>query len=76
MNKTQRILLIALALVGTAMLALFLRNPQPPVLPVNDDHRWVNSETCLECHGVGRPLARPDDHPIGNDCLRCHGVSK
>ena len=73
MKRTQLILLGLLALVAIGAVFLMLRNPQPPILPDNADHRWINADTCLDCHGVGRSHPQPRNHPVGRDCMRCHG---
>lgn len=74
MNRTQWILLSALAALAIIVILLALRNRQAPFLPADAEHaRWESAESCLACHGPGGAMPQSRTHPLGQDCLRCHG---
>jgi len=75
MNRKQLIALLALLAVA-ALVGLFaLRNPQPPILPQDDDHALFDgADGCLVCHDADSGLPRSPNHPLGTDCTRCHGM--
>lgn len=72
LTRTQRVALALVGLLAALVVAIALRNPQPPLLPRDDTHAGPVGE-CLDCHGADAPLPRSDDHPLGQDCRRCHG---
>jgi hypothetical protein len=75
MSRTQGILFGVLAAVALLVVWLSLRTRQPPVLPVDEDHRNLSDlEECLICHGPDGGAPQSSDHPLGFDCLRCHGT--
>jgi hypothetical protein len=72
MKRAQLISFAAIAVLAILIGVLVLRNRQPPVLPLDDDHVWRGAPGCEECHGPdGIPRSR--NHPVGQDCTRCHG---
>lgn len=73
MNRTQKVALAVLALVGALVLGLSLRNRQPPFVPQDDLHVGVPLAECDTCHGPDGDAFRGRNHPLGNDCTRCHG---
>ena len=75
MNRTQWILMASLLVVALGVGYLAMRNRQPPMLPLDADHKGsVNTITCLSCHGPDGSDPRGANHPLGDDCLRCHGI--
>ena len=75
MRKPQIALLAALLAIAALVVALTLRNRQPPYLPHDADHaRFVTPQACLVCHGVDGGAPRGPNHPPSDDCMRCHGV--
>lgn len=74
MKRTQLIALGAVALFAALVIVLALRNRQAPVLPADEDHVWVSTESCDSCHSAEGGLPRSLNHPVGKDCLRCHGL--
>ena len=74
MSKGQILALSAIAALAVLVAVLALRNRQPPLLPVDEDHRgFAGAEACLVCHGPDGGHYKGDNHPIGDDCTRCHG---
>jgi len=74
MRRTQIVLLVLLALVAVLTAVLLLRNPEPPLLPADDDHRaFLSAEDCLACHGPEGGYPQSPSHPVGRRCLGCHG---
>lgn len=75
MSRTQGILFGVLAVVALLVVWLSFRTRQPPVLPLDEDHRArSDTEACLVCHGPEGGYPRSSNHPLGFDCLRCHGT--
>lgn len=75
MRRTQIIALAVLLAAGVLVAVLALRNPQPPVLPADEDHaRFAGPGACLDCHADDGVLPRSRNHPLGDDCTRCHGM--
>jgi len=74
MKRNQAIALAVLFLAAGLILALALRNPQPPLLPTDQVHGpSVGAAACLGCHGAEGDVPRGKKHPLGDDCARCHG---
>jgi hypothetical protein len=73
MKRSQIIALAALLAVAALVAVLALRNPQPPLLPADEEHAGTRNENCLECHGPEGMYPRSRNHPLGSDCARCHG---
>ena len=73
MGRSQKILLIVLALVACAVVYVALRNRQPPILPPDADHAVLDIPKCLDCHNPAGKYPRGRNHPVGDDCFRCHG---
>ena len=66
--------LVALLALALLVVALALRNRQPPLLPADADHaRFTGAAACDACHGPAGVYPREPDHPQGRDCIRCHG---
>lgn len=73
MTRRQVILLVALFALAAILIGLALRNPAPPWMPEDAEHRKTfDADACLECHGPGGPSAQSASHPVGRDCTRCH----
>jgi hypothetical protein len=76
MTRRQIILLVVLAVVAAGVGFLFIRNQQAPYLPADEEHTsFVNTDTCLICHGVDGGAPRSPNHPIGRRCMQCHGMA-
>jgi len=75
MKRVQWLSLAALAVLALVIAVFFLRNRQPPILPVDDDHLWRGAEACRECHGPDG-IPQGPNHPVGEDCVRCHGSAR
>ena len=73
MSRIQRILLGVLVVAGLLVAWLAFGTRQPPVLPGDADHRFLDADTCMTCHGPEGPAPQSSTHPVGLDCLRCHG---
>ena len=64
-------LVLGLGVAVTLGIALTWR--PAPVIPADPDHaRAADPQACLVCHGLGRPQARPPQHPISEACFSCH----
>jgi cytochrome c2 len=67
---------VAIALAALVV-ALAVRNPQPPLMPVDAEHAGdFVVERCMTCHAAGAPVPQSANHPLGQDCLRCHGFRR
>jgi hypothetical protein len=74
MNRKQIVAVLALLAIAALVAVLALRNPQPPILPPDEDHAvFDGAEACLVCHGASGGVPRSRNHPLGEDCTRCHG---
>ena len=69
----RRLPLLILGLGLAATLAVVLTWRPAPAIPADPEHaRAADPAACLVCHGLGRPQARPPDHPISEACFSCH----
>jgi hypothetical protein len=74
MKRSQIVALLGLLAIALLIAVLALRNPQPPILPADDEHAFFDgAEACLVCHGPEGGMPKSANHPLGNDCTRCHG---
>ena len=74
MKRTQIVLLIVLGLAAALTAVLLMRNPEPPMLPRDDDHQaFVSADDCMVCHGPDGGAPQSTNHPVGRRCLNCHG---
>ena len=74
LSRRQIASYVILSAAAILVLLLALRNPQPPLMPRDDEHNsFVSSAACLACHGPDGALPQRRSHPLGPDCLRCHG---
>ena len=74
MTKQQIMLMSLIGAAALAVLWLGLRNPEPPLLPDDDEHAgFARAENCFVCHGPNGSNPRNPSHPIGRECTRCHG---
>ena len=76
MNRTQKIALSALALVGVFVLWLAMHNRRPPFIPPDTDHLGATLPECAACHDPDGVFFRGKNHPVGTDCARCHALEK
>ncbi len=72
MNRMQKVSFGVLGLLAVLIGFLVLRNPKPPFLPDDPEHR--SFATCNDCHAMDGPVPRSTEHPIGEDCNRCHAI--
>jgi hypothetical protein len=72
MSRMQAGLFGGLAALAVFIGVLVMRNPKPPFMPADEDHR--SFATCNECHAMDGPIPRSTEHPIGEDCNRCHAM--
>lgn len=74
MNRTQILLLVALAVLVGGVGYLAMRNRQPPIMPGDRPHQgFLSADQCLTCHGPQGTSPRGRNHPLGEECTRCHG---
>jgi len=74
LNRTQKLLLVALALVAALIAWIATRTRQAPFIPSDADHAGtMSAAACLECHGPEGVLPQGRNHPVELDCSRCHG---
>ena len=74
MGRTQKILLVGIALLAVVVVFFATRNRQPPILPEDANHAGFSIPNCLRCHGPQGEKPRGMNHPVGDDCARCHGT--
>jgi hypothetical protein len=60
-------------IVLIVLLVVFTVTHQRPLVPRDAIHlRSDDPDSCLSCHGRGRPSARPKNHPLNDHCWECH----
>jgi len=75
MSRPQLLAIVAVLLLALGVGYLALRNRQPPLLPMDEEHaRYPGAPPCMECHGPDSVFPKDENHPLGDDCFRCHGV--
>jgi len=67
------VVVLGLMIVLTVLLVVFTVTHQRPLVPADAIHHGSDDiNSCLKCHGRGRPNARPKNHPLNDHCWECH----
>lgn len=70
-------LIIAAAVIISALIFLSSTGKKAPFIPLDNIHRSLTTqEECVTCHAPGKQAPLQTTHPPKEQCLICHTVNK